>query len=69
MIQISAKNMFIIWSLKPISIIQIKEYERKLLLVLSAFDNEYLKILCVLLTWLWFLTSQYHLKISTYWYT
>lgn len=28
MIQISAKNMFIIWSLKPISIIQIKEYER-----------------------------------------
>lgn len=32
MIQISAKNMFIIWSLNPISIIQIKEYERKLLL-------------------------------------
>lgn len=67
--EVNAKNMFIIWSLKPISIIQIKEYERKLLLVLSAFDNEYLKILCVLLIWLWFLTSQYHLKISTYWYT
>lgn len=48
MIQISERNMFItIWSLKPISIIQIGGYKGKLFLVLSAFDNEYLKMLCV----------------------